>query len=75
MQELKHALTGGIYGIDPEDGLVRVEEAGKVGWFDYRGRWQRGGVVQADPDLCDWLGGPGATGSYDKPFKTIPLVR
>jgi hypothetical protein len=24
MQELKHALTGGIYGIDPEDGLVRV---------------------------------------------------
>jgi hypothetical protein len=37
MQELKHALTGGIYGIDPEDGLVRVEEAGKVGWFDSRG--------------------------------------
>jgi hypothetical protein len=39
MQELKHALTGAIYGIDPEDGLVRVEEAGQVvGWFDYRGR-------------------------------------
>ena len=47
MQELKHALTGGIYGIDPADGLVRVEEAGQVGWFDYRGRWQRGDVFQA----------------------------
>jgi hypothetical protein len=71
MQELRHALTGGIYGIDPEDGLVRVEEAGQVGWFDYRGRWQRGDVFQADPELCNWVGGPGAAGSYDKPFKTI----
>jgi hypothetical protein len=42
-----------------------------VGWFDYRGRWQRGDVFQADPELCNWVGGPGAAGSYDKPFKTI----
>ena len=47
MRELKHALTGGIYGIDPEDGLVRIEEVGKVGWFGYRRRWQRGDASAA----------------------------
>ena len=71
MQELKHPFTGGIYGVDPDDGLVRVEEDGKVGWFDYHGHWQRGDVFQADPELCNWVGGPGAAGSYSKPFKTL----
>lgn len=71
MRELRHALTNGVYGIDPESGLVKVEELGKVGWFDYRGQWQTGDRFQADPELCNWVGGPGSAGGYEKSFKTI----
>ena len=35
MQELRHPLTEGVYGLDPETGLVRVEEHGRVGLFDF----------------------------------------
>jgi hypothetical protein len=71
MREIKHALTDGIYGIDPETGLVLVKERGLTGWFDYQGQWKAGDHFYADPEMCNWIGGPGADGGYDKPFKNI----
>jgi hypothetical protein len=71
MQELRHPLTEGLYGLDPETGLVRVEEHGHVGWFDFRGEWRSGDKFHPDPEMCNWVGGPGADGAYDRPFKSI----
>ena len=59
MRDLKEPMSGAIYGLD-DDGLVRVEKDGKVGWFDGQGRWIRGDLRVAVPHLCLWIGGPPA---------------
>lgn len=56
-QEMRHPLSGNIYGVD-EDGLVRVEKDGKVGRFHWDGSWVDGEIRSADPQLCLWIGGP-----------------
>ena len=53
MRDIRHPLSGAIYGLDGE--LVRVEKESGVGWFDGHGRWQRGQVRSADPELCRWI--------------------
>jgi hypothetical protein len=53
MRELRHPMTGAVYGIDGD--LVRVERDGVAGWFDGAGRWVRGALRIADPELCRWL--------------------
>lgn len=57
MYKLRHVLTGGIYELQ-EDGLVRVEEDGKVGLFHPDGRWRSGELRCADPHMIGWVGGP-----------------
>ena len=57
MPVLKHALTGGVYELC-DDGLVKVEENGKVGLFDAAGRWRSGELRHADPEMINWIGGP-----------------
>lgn len=57
MRDIRHALTGALYGLD-EDGLVRVELDGRTGWFDAQGRWVRGELREAVPHLCLWIAGP-----------------
>lgn len=70
MPRLRHALTGGLYEAQ-DDGLVRVEEDGKVGFFHPDGRWHAGALRHADPHLIAWLGGPqlpgGTTGGGGPP--------
>lgn len=57
-REMRHPLSGHIYGVD-EDGLVRVVKAdGEYGRFRWNGRWVEGPVRHADPQLCLWVGGP-----------------
>lgn len=53
MREIRHPLSGAVYGLDGS--LVRVEKADVVGWFDQNGRWVRGAVRSADPELCRWI--------------------
>jgi phenylpropionate dioxygenase-like ring-hydroxylating dioxygenase large terminal subunit len=60
--ELRHPLSGGTYR-SQEDGLVRVEEGGRVGLFHPDGRWHSGDLRDADLHLLLWVGGPGATPS------------
>jgi hypothetical protein len=70
-RELRHPLTGDLYGVDPASGLVRVCSGDKVGIFDYQGKWRDGERFQVDPEMCNWIGGPNANGAYGKPYKTI----
>ena len=77
MQELRHPLTEGLYGLDPETGLVRVEEHGRVGLFDFHGEWRSGDKFHPDPEMCNWIGGPGATAPMtgpSSPSKTTPRI-
>jgi hypothetical protein len=57
-REMRHPLSGHVYGVD-EDGLVRVvKDNGEFGRFRSDGRWVEGPVRHADPELCLWIGGP-----------------
>lgn len=56
MPRLTHPLSGGVYELEA-DGDVRVEEGGRVGWWDTRGVWLRGELRHADLQLIGWLAG------------------
>ena len=56
MPVLKHALTGGVYELQ-EDGLIKVTEDSKVGYFYADGRYDSGELKHADLHLLGWLGG------------------
>jgi hypothetical protein len=57
MPILKHPLSGATYTVR-EDGLVEVENNGKLGLFQYDGRYVSGELRQADPHFLLWLAGP-----------------
>jgi len=72
MREMKHPLTGAIYGVDPSSGLLRIEDTqGRVGFYTPQGEWRSGEQVGADPTFCLWVGGPQVEAKYDKPFKAV----
>jgi hypothetical protein len=71
MRELRHPVSQALYGLDPENGLVKVQDGPRTGWFDWRGQWAVGDRFQIDPQMCNWVGGPGAEGDYDQSFKSI----
>lgn len=72
MKELRHPLTGAIYGIDPEhEGLVKVEDGARIGWFTYQGVWRKGDIFDVDPELCIWVGGPQGKAPITKNFKSV----
>ena len=56
MPTLKHALTGGIYELQ-EDGMIKVTEDGREGYFHADGRHESGELTHADLHLLGWLGG------------------
>jgi hypothetical protein len=71
VKELHHPLTNAVYGVDPErDGLVRVDDGGKVGWFTHQGVWRAGEVFDVDPEMCNWVGGPQGA-PITKAFKSV----
>lgn len=57
MPVLKHPLTGATYRLR-EDGLVDVENNGRVGTFHFDGRYESGEIRYADPHMLVWLAGP-----------------
>ena len=50
-----HPLTQAQYSDD--NGEIRVERNGLVGWFSRDGQWIRGVLREADPLMCLWIGG------------------
>lgn len=68
MLEMKHPVTGDLYRA--EDGLVRVEQAGKVGYFHPDGSYAHGEELHVDPLMCVWIA-PGHT----KPSPPNPALK
>jgi hypothetical protein len=59
---LRHPFSRALYERDED--LVRVTTvAGVAGWFAADGRWVRGELREADPQLCGWVAGPQVAGS------------
>lgn len=56
-REMQHPLSGHVYGLD-EHGFVIVEKHGRSGRFRSDGQWVEGEIRTADPELCQWIGGP-----------------
>ncbi len=60
MLGIRHPFTRYLYEVDDDDaGTVRVTDAdGRWGRFRRDGSWVEGDVREADPQLCNWIGGP-----------------
>jgi hypothetical protein len=67
VRKIAHALTGAVYEWSDDDvGPVLVTHPdGRTGHFDRCGRWVRGQLHSADPELCRWIesGGRSAGGA------------
>jgi hypothetical protein len=57
MNGLKHPFTGAVYEQDGE-GNILVTHKGRSGLFRRDGSWISGELREADPQLCNWVGGP-----------------
>ncbi len=55
MRDIRHPLSGAIYGLD-DDGNVKVTKDDLWGTFNSSGVWQAGAIKSADPHLCQWIG-------------------
>jgi hypothetical protein len=73
MRTRRHPLSGALYDVG-EDGLVRVESEGQVGWFTPDGAWVRGDLHEADAHLCGWLAGPQVPASMARNPKDLHTV-
>ena len=56
MRTIRHPLSGALYDLT-EDGTIKVDKAGVVGYFTHQGVWLHGELHQADPHLCLWIAG------------------
>ncbi len=57
MRARVHPLSRAVYDVIA-DGVVEVNEQGRIGRFDSQGRWLSGELRHCDPQLCGWLAGP-----------------
>jgi hypothetical protein len=71
MREITHPLSLAVYGLDPETGLVKVSENGKVGFFTENGEWKAGDIFDIDPQMCVWVGGPNPDAGASKNYKLV----
>ncbi|MBW2401731.1 MAG: aromatic ring-hydroxylating dioxygenase subunit alpha [Deltaproteobacteria bacterium] len=56
-KKLRHPLSGHIYE-RRDDGLVCVtDHDGHISIFKEDATWIEGPITQADPNMCDWIGG------------------
>lgn len=56
-KRLRHPLSGYVYARG-DDGLVHVtDHKGGISRFTAAGQWVDGPVANADPNMCDWIGG------------------
>ena len=54
--KLRHPLSGHVY--ERGDDCVHViDRDGSVSKFTARGQWLEGNIRNADPNMCDWIGG------------------
>ena len=56
MNGVRHPFSGALYERDGE-GAVKVTLGHRIGRFTREGRWISGELREADPQLCNWVGG------------------
>ncbi len=68
----KHPLSGLLYELG-SDGLVHVSREGDVAGSRFRadGSWVDGAITQADPNMCNWVGGKHLPDSKDLPLTRV----
>jgi hypothetical protein len=73
MRREPHPLTGTIYE-QVGDGLVRVQKQGseRYGVFTWQGEWVEGEVVQADPLMLLYIGGPDMAQDHEVLWMAAP---
>ncbi len=57
MRGILHPFSKALYEQDGE-GHIRVTDGDRSGLFTVGGRWVRGELLECDPQLCGWVGGP-----------------
>ncbi len=57
MLGIRHPFSRALYEQDGH-GNVRVTAGDRVGTFTPGGEWVDGELFEADPQLCNWVGGP-----------------
>jgi hypothetical protein len=57
MNGTRHPFTGYLYE-QTGDGRIRVSDGTRSGIFGKDGHWIEGEILEADPQLCGWVGGP-----------------
>jgi len=66
-RKLRHPLSGYVYE-RLDDGRVQVtDHKGGISTFSAAGDWLDGPVRNADPNMCDWIGGMQLPGADDTP--------
>lgn len=68
----RHALTGDIYERQAEGEVKITTPDGKTGIYDQKGLYLSGDTVQADPQLCNWIGGGLIPGMDQVPEPPLP---
>lgn len=58
MLGLRHPFTRALYEQDGKGNVRVVDPDGRVGLFTTAGTWLEGELFEADPQLCNWVGGP-----------------
>jgi len=69
MRGIVHPFSKALYE-QHGDGNIRVSKDGRWGVFTVDGRYVRGEIREADPQLCGWVGGPQVG---NQRFQEVPI--
>jgi phenylpropionate dioxygenase-like ring-hydroxylating dioxygenase large terminal subunit len=67
--KLRHPLSGYVYERGDDDSVHVTDHDGQVSRFNRRGEWIEGSIRNADPNMCDWIGGDQLPGTDDVPVR------
>lgn len=65
----KHPITGFVYERADEDLVHVTDHKGQISKFHADGSWIEGDLTHADPNMCNWVGGPLLPDSADAPLE------
>lgn len=57
MRGILHPFSKALYEQDG-NGNIRVTDGERSGIFGVDGRWMSGELLECDPHMCGWVGGP-----------------
>lgn len=69
--KLRHALSGMVFERLDQGRVLVTASDGRTGTFDERGNHLGGEIRQADPQMCNWIGGKQLPDVEDMPARAI----